>query len=308
MHNYIPYSILSSERWQKEKDYVEYGSQEIYKEIQSALEEGRGSLIGRHGTIELTMLLLYIQLNMVDLQKAHTLETNAGIFPNTRDSVKQWCEEYRAAGRQTDIFAAGWYKPLAISEWKYLQKESPNVKYIPLRSLEPYYVEPETSWLKALEGQRVTVVSSFAASMSEQLAYMDQIWFKKPSFFPKTTNWSFVRSYYCPIMAKGQCQWPEPVESWMEAIDYLEEEVLKTNPKIVLIGCGGLAMILGARLKQKGIVSIVMGGAIQILFGIKGKRWDTHPIISSFYTSDWLYPNQSEIPGAFKEIEGGCYW
>ena len=34
MHNYIPYSILSSERWQKEKDYVEYGSQEIYKDVE----------------------------------------------------------------------------------------------------------------------------------------------------------------------------------------------------------------------------------------------------------------------------------
>jgi hypothetical protein len=90
-------------------------------------------------------------------------------------------------------------------------------------------------------------------------------------------------------------------------VDYLEVEVLKTGPHIVLLGCGGLAMPLAARLKRHGIVAIVLGGAIQLLFGIKGRRWDNHDFIPTLY-NDWIYPSESEIPGAASDIEGGCYW
>ena len=67
-------------------------------------------------------------------------------------------------------------------------------------------------------------------------------------------------------------------------------------------------MPLAKRLKDKGVIAIVMGGAIQILFGIKGRRWDSHSIISSFYNDDWVYPSQDEVPNGALEIEGGCYW
>jgi hypothetical protein len=52
----------------------------------------------------------------------------------------------------------------------------------------------------------------------------------------------------------------------------------------------------------------VLGGATQVLFGIKGKRWETHDVISKFWTDAWVWPSLEETPGGAGDIEGGCYW
>jgi hypothetical protein len=83
---------------------------------------------------------------------------------------------------------------------------------------------------------------------------------------------------------------------------------MKTGAEICIIGCGGLGMILGAELKRRGLQCIVLGGATQVLFGIKGKRWETHDVISKFWTDAWVWPSLEETPGGAGDIEGGCYW
>ena len=67
-------------------------------------------------------------------------------------------------------------------------------------------------------------------------------------------------------------------------------------------------MPLALRLKKRGIIAIVVGGAIQIFFGIKGKRWANHPIISGFWNDSWVEPSTDEIPNGAKKVEGACYW
>ncbi len=235
------------------------------------------------------------------------LEQNAGIFPVTEQSVREWLNVYRWATQTADVMAAGWYAPLARSEWTLLDRVNPTVKRIPLRSLEPYYVEPVNQWTRALDGQRVTVVSSFVRTMENQLVNADLIWRGQETLLPHA-KWSFVRSYYSPVLAKGSCEWPKVMRGWQDAILHLETEVLKTNPQVVLLGCGALAMPLAARLKQKGTIAIVMGGAIQVLFGIKGRRWENHPVISALWNEHWVYPAEDEIPKGAKDVEGGCYW
>jgi hypothetical protein len=295
------------EVWQKKPESVLAGNEVITQEIETALKENRGSLIGRHGTIELTMILLAKQTGRIDIEKAKILERNAGIFPQTDPSIKQWIQEYSAATVYANVLAAGWYPPLAQAEMRHIAAANPKCQLIPLRSLEPYY-SSQTPWTRLLDGQRVTVVSSFAITMGKQVHHASEIWPRSSLILPEPTKWSFVRSYYCPLLANGQCEWPIQICSWADAVEYLEKEVMKTNPRIVLIGCGGLAMPLAFRLKQKGVIAIVLGGAIQLLFGIKGKRWETHDVISKFFTDAWVYPEGYEVPNGAKDVEGGCYW
>ena len=49
-------------------------------------------------------------------------------------------------------------------------------------------------------------------------------------------------------------------------------------------------------------------GIVKLLFGIKGKRWDNHPIISKFYNDAWVRPDESETPNQARKVEGGSYW
>lgn len=301
--------IASTEAWQKGEESVRNGSRIIYHTIIKALKDGNGCLIGRHGTVELSLLLQAWQdPTLLTLDQCLVLERNAGVFPRTIDSVSKWVVEYWNASEAADVLAAAWHKPFAAAEWKFLDATNPSCQRIPLRSIEPYYTNPIDRWTRALEGQSVCVVSSFAETMEQQVSIANSIWHTNYETLLPNTSWSFVRSYYSPVLAKGRCEWPEGIHSWSDAVAYLEQEVLKTGARIVLLGCGGLAMPLAYRLKKKGRIAIVMGGAIQVLFGIKGRRWKDHDVISRFWNAAWVYPELSEIPGAADEIEGGCYW
>ena len=51
-----------------------------------------------------------------------------------------------------------------------------------------------------------------------------------------------------------------------------------------------------------------MSGATQLLFGIKGKRWDDHPVIGKLYNDAWVRPAESEGIARRETVEGGSYW
>ena len=300
--------IISSESWQKGAESISSGSAKIQQSIQTSLETGNGCIIGRQGTIELQCLLSYVHTGSCKFCNLDTLEKHAGIFPRSYESVLAWLEIYSNAVKSSDGLAVGWYPPLAAMELRTLEMWKFAGNQVPLRSLEPYYTNPENSWLRALDNQKVAVVSSFAVTIESQLGWLPHIWKGRETMLPVGVTWNCIRSYYSPVLAKGKCEWSAKIQSWSDAVDSLEKQVIESGAKVALLGCGGLAMPLAFALKNKGIATVVLGGAIQILFGIKGRRWEAHPIISGFYNDYWIYPSVEEIPGAAKDIEGGCYW
>ena len=276
---------------QKDTKTIEEGSKKIFDCVEEALKEGCGALIGRIGSTEMNTIF-----SKNPEMYRPVLEIYSGVFSG---SLTEWITDYKQACSEADIMGAGWYEPLAQKELNYLKNES-HAALIPLRSLEPYYsTEP---WSKILSGRRVTVVSSFAVTMREQIK--KKLWDRE--ILPEA-NWFFVRSYFCPTIAGGRCDWPISVSCWKSAVEYLEHEVYTHNPEIVLIGCGGLSMPLALKLKRNGIIAIVLGGAIQILFGIKGLRWLDHEL-SEYFNETWVFPSDDEIPAAAEKIEQGCYW
>ena len=79
---------------------------------------------------------------------------------------------------------------------------------------------------------------------------------------------------------------------------------------MAIIGCGAYGMPLAAKLKQAGKQAIHLGGATQLLFGIKGRRWEeNYPSkIATCFNADWTYPLDSEKPKNGGTVEMGCYW
>jgi hypothetical protein len=303
------FETILTEEWQKGDKSIHEGARKIYNTITSAINENRGAIIGRHGTIELTVLLTHKHHTVIYPDQLKVLERNAGVFPTSMTYIYDWIRDYKYAAADSDAMAVGWYPPLAIPELQYLQFQAPDVIKLPLRSLEPYYLKACDSWTRALEGQHVAVVSSFTQSIEKQLQRINHIWTgDRQGILSDTIKWSFIRSYYSPSLGQGKCEWSESIKNWKQAVDVMEKEVIESGAKICLIGCGGLAMPLALRLKDHGIISIVLGGAIQILFGIKGKRWETHGVISKFFNDAWIFPDKDEIPGGSNNIEGGCYW
>lgn len=280
--------------------------QAVAKALENNQNTNRGTLIGRNGSIELAAVLAPVQINH------ETLERHVGIWP--RNKILEWRAAYIESIGVCDVIAAGWYKPLASHEDALLNSINPLVTRIALRDLEPYYKStPNERWTDLLRNRRVTVVSAFAKSMQSQLSKRGDIWGEDnvESLLPTSATFSFVKCGYTPALAlspEAETNWPAQVNTWKEAVDYVVNEVMKTNSDVVLIGCGGLGMVIGHELKKRGKVVIILGGAVQVLFGIKGNRWAQHDVISGFWNEHWIYPSESETPAGAGLVEGSCYW
>ena len=99
-----------------------------------------------------------------------------------------------------------------------------------------------------------------------------------------------------------------PYRDWFEALDSMKAQMDSMDYDIAIIGCGAYGFHLAAHAKRMGKKAVHLGGATQILFGIKGKRWDELPEVSKFYNEYWVYPSPDETPQNKGRVEGGCYW
>lgn len=294
---------------------VEEGARQICDVVKS----GEPFFIGRNGTIELQVLFFWMTQRRdggtTPYAEHHreTISRNAGVFPATDASLDAWCKEYSEALGELNGLAAGWYKPLESVEAALLKFYASGSEFrCPLRSLEPYYVGRDLQWPRHLAGKRVTVVSSFADSIQKQIQgeNFPRIWTHECAGLlnPPGITWSFVRAGYAPALALGRGGWPAGVSCWQEAVAHVVRQVKESDADVAIIGCGGLGVPIGAELKRMEISAIVLGGATQVLFGLKGTRWATHPVISGFWNEAWVWPSEAEKPNGAVLVEGGCYW
>jgi len=290
------------------------GASPLADGIRNALETGSGFLAGRFGTIEFEVCWEYYKTGKVSSDAMIVLERNAGVFPSNIKAVSAWVEATRRAIEAADVLATGWYAPIVkkeqalIAEWRGVGND---VKQIPLRGLESYYETSSKRWSWLLAGQKVCVVSSFTDTAAAQVAKgSGAIWPENPGIWADGQGviWSWVKTGYAPCMSLDRGAWECDPESWKDAVEYVEKEVDKTGARIVLIGCGGLGMVIAAALKALGKICIVMGGAIQVFFGIKGRRWENHEFISKLWNENWTYPSAEETPRGASAVERGCYW
>ena len=88
----------------------------------------------------------------------------------------------------------------------------------------------------------------------------------------------------------------------------MKKQVDAMDFDIAILGCGAYGLPLAAHIKRIGKKAVHMGGASQILFGIRGKRWEDHPVISKLFNEHWARPDENETPTNSKNVEDGCYW
>jgi len=92
----------------------------------------------------------------------------------------------------------------------------------------------------------------------------------------------------------------------------MKREVEALDFDIALIASGPFGLPLGAMIKKSGRQAIHIGGALQLFFGIIGKRWESPDMPhSKFFNEHWKRPYREEIPTDPKVLnfsDGGCYW
>jgi hypothetical protein len=93
----------------------------------------------------------------------------------------------------------------------------------------------------------------------------------------------------------------------------MKNEIDKVEYDICLIGCGANGFPLAAHVKRNEKKSIQLRGSLQLLFGIRGKRWEK-PNLNKDYSffnlmnEHWVRPPIEETPQISVKVEGATYW
>ena len=286
--------------------------------LATQVAEGRLFAAGKLGTSELNAILFYVAQRATETSPKpypemiiRHMTLNAGLFPATPAALDAWCEHMiKEVLPQMDGIAE-WNPIQPLYESMVLNSYAPESTRFPLRSLEPYYAaKQEHKWPARIPADTgIAVVSPFAKTIAAQHARSESVWSSGSPWSTPAPTIHVVRAGYSPMLTSAAANaWPPTITDWSSAVSSVVEQVVATGAKLAIIGCGALSLPAAAALKKRGISAIHLGGATQILFGVKGARWARHDVISKFFNDAWVSPASDECPTNAGAVESGCYW
>ena len=266
------------------------------RQICSLVEAGLPALVSRIGHTEGRIvgerLFRRGRFGRLTRKEAHQF---SGIFPVSHLLLNCFSEIYSDALSEVDLL--GFWQTSYQARWLASLNQPPLLA--PLSALEPYFhLDP---WTLALAGKRVLVVHPFAESIASQYRHKRQILFANPKLLPE---------FELEVLAPPQTLAPSTAGfvDWVEALDALVGKVLEHQFDVALLGCGAYGMPLGAAIKRQGRQAIHLGGSLQLLFGIRGRRWDEMTCFQPFFNDAWVRPSAAETPQSALSVDAGCYW
>jgi len=219
----------------------------------------------------------------------------AGVYPPDPNIFSQFCITFAESLRHLDVLAV-WFN---LGENAARRKFAPQATVTALRALEPYY-HPRP-WSRQLARKRVLVVSPFADTIQAQYPRRREVWPQTPEVLPDFD----LLTLRVPLSAYLTApKYPD----WFSALDAMREEMSSLQFDVAIVGAGAWSIPLVAHAKSLGAWAIHLGGATQILFGIKGKAWEANQQVSGFFNEAWTRPSFQETPQLIGKIEDGRYW
>lgn len=222
--------------------------------------------------------------------------TCSGFFPPTPQMVSKFSEMMINDMPLVDIL--GSWRP----QENYFKEELKQASFVNLELLNPYW--SKIPWTKALRGKKVLVVHPFAETIKKQYARRELL-FKNPEILPEFE----LKTIKAVQSLGGNNQF----NNWFDALQWMKNEMDKIDYDICLIGCGAYGFPLAAYAKRKGKKAVHLAGALQLLFGIRGARWE-NPHYNETYNyaalmnEYWVKPSENEKPQNAQQVEGACYW
>lgn len=252
--------------------------------------------VGRLGSNEARVCARYLRGGGYTKDELYRITEHAGVFPKEAGAVDSFARIYTEAFTELDMLGV-WYprgEGYMIRNHGSLQLE-----LAPLQCLEPYY-DKEAPWSSALEGRRVLVLHPFRDSILSQYSKRKLLF--ETNVLPEFASLEVVQAIQSIAGENsGLPDWSAALEQMQQAMDAIDYEVC-------IVGAGAYGLPLAAHAKRRGKVAIHLGGATQLLFGIRGKRWEKHETISQLFNEHWVRPQESETPKRKEVVEGGSYW
>jgi hypothetical protein len=221
------------------------------------------------------------------------MEQWSGFFPSEVKKLQQFSELMLKDIKEINLLGA-W-----LNDEIDLKLELINAKRVVLEDLEPFF--SLTPWTRALAGKKVLVVHPFSEDIESQYKKRELLFENNllPEFELKTIK--AVQS-----IAGEETQF----DDWFAALDSMKVQIDNTDYDVCIIGCGAYGLPLAAHVKRTGKKAVHLGGVTQLLFGIKGSRWEEYIVwpYMNLFNEHWVRPGESEKPTNANQVEGGCYW
>lgn len=251
------------------------------KIISEKIKSGKPFMAGRFGSSEIRGIFR---------DEFDILCFYAGFFPRDKKLLGRFKKVYLDAAKSLDILAIWNYKNHFINKIK-LMKTLPNIKYIYASD-----GNPTRAWLKDLKGKKVLVIHPFKKTIEHQYKKNSEL-----GILPKLKSLEVIKA----VQTLGDTEDPR-FKTWFDALDFMKKEIDKKDFDIALIACGAYGLPLAAHVKSIGKQALHVGGWLQLIFGIRGGRWDNAKGVK--YTKHWTSPMKEDFLENYKVFEGGCYW
>lgn len=290
--------------------------------IYNLLVQDKPCMIARFGSTELSALVNYLGVNapkhsIIKYIKGeqpewwwnknimNQMQQWSGFFPPTPENMQRFGEMMMKDIKELDLLGC-W-----VQSETWFAKELNQAQKVHLRLLEPFW--SNNPWTRYLKGKRVIVVHPFAEDIISQYNRHRTQLFANPDILPEFASLRVINA----IQSLGGEN--NGFKDWFEALDWMKNEIDKEEYDICLIGCGAYGFPLAAHVKRQGKKAIHLGGALQLLFGIKGKRWENptygvkewgipYGSYCTLMNEYWIRPGESGRPQNANQVEGGCYW
>jgi hypothetical protein len=282
------------------------------KLIHDALLSSAPLMVARLGATELTCMVNYLGVKQAGVYKnarryianqtppwwwnestIDQMQKWSGFFPARVDKIERFCEMMIADLPKVDILGS-WLK-----EERFFAQDLQDAKKVMLEDLEPFFASQPWTW--ALEGKRVLVVHPFATTIENQYVRRRQLF--DNNLLPQFD----LRVIPAVQSIAGQ---KTGFTDWFAALDSMKEEIGKHKFDVCILGCGAYGFPLAAFVKGMGKKAIHLGGVTQLLFGIKGSRWEQYLVYpyANLFNDAWVRPSANETPARASTVESACYW
>lgn len=269
--------------------------------------------IGRYGGMERDVIISFLEeAHGMHCNKDNLINglcNNAGFFPNDEQLVERFVQMMLGVCKHMDILGtwkAGFMEDYLVHEY---MRDSCVTK---LTYLEPWmlyfskYYGQVKPWTYALRGKKVLVIHPFVETIENQYLLkrtkLFEGYFDSEDILPQFELFTLKA-----VQTQGG-EIDDRFNDWFDALEWMKEEVAKIKFDVAIIGCGAYGFPLAAYIKSLGKVAIHMGGSTQLMFGIKGKRWENFDGARIFFREEWVRPSKKETISKASNVEDGCYW
>lgn len=281
---------------------------ESNKRIIQLLQEENPFIINRLGIGDETHLSFeYLSTKKINKKYLSPLCNLNGVYSKTEDlsDYQAFCIKYLESIENSTYLASFQFNSRNIVKIQNFFSKKYNIKQIHSRSLEPFYVclDNEIPWTHFLKHKKVLILSPFVESFKKQLSNNFQI-FKDKKIFLDDQQFVFYKTYQ--TIAGNKLH-----NNWLETFELMCNDIEKLDFDVALLGCGSYGLPLCNFIYSLNKSSIYIGGGLQLLFGVMGKRWEANKMWNKIIEENntkFIRPNNNECIKNQNSIEQGCYW